>query len=425
MGDAVSEILIRGGCVVDMRPLPVVLRDSDVHVVDGTIAAVGPGLDAPGAEVVDARERIVLPGFVDTHRHGWQSVLRAAALDVDLAGYLERVAGRLAPALRPDDVATASLLTGLECLDAGITTVQDHAHIAYTPEHAAAVVEGLQASGVRAVFGYGRPVLDQHRPWRADDVRRVRKDVLPDDDGVVTMLLAAVGPSYTPVEEVAAEWALARELGLRIAVHVGAGPVAQRPVALLRELGVVAPGTLYVHGNSLPDDELSLIAGTGGALSITPAVEARMGHGAPTLGRIRALGVPAGLGVDVVTTVPGDPFSVMRAALLSVDASGGDRVPMADVLAAATLGGATALGMADRIGSLRTGAQADIVLLRTDAVGSAGAHDPVGVAVNAHPGLVDTVLVAGRVVKRDGRLLHPGVAEVVAAANGVARRLAG
>jgi 5-methylthioadenosine/S-adenosylhomocysteine deaminase len=418
-------MLIRGGCVVDMRPLPVVFRDTDVHVVDGAIAAVGPGLDAPGAEVVDARERIVLPGFVDTHRHGWQSVLRAAALDVDLAGYLDRVAGRLAPALRPDDVATASLLTGLECLDAGITTVQDHAHIAYTPEHATAVVEGLQASGVRAVFGYGRPVLDQYRPWLADDVRRMRKDVLPDDDGLVTMLLAAVGPSYTPVEEVTADWALARELGLRIAVHVGAGPVAQRPVALLRELGVVAPGTLYVHGNSLPDDELSLIADTGGALSITPAVEARMGHGAPTLGRVRALGVPVGLGVDVVTTVPGDLFSVMRAAALTVDASGGARVPIADVLAAATLGGATALGMADRIGSLRPGAQADIVLLRTDAVSSAGAHDPIGTVVNAHPGVVDTVLVAGRVVKRDGRLLHPGVAEVVAAANGVARRFAG
>jgi 5-methylthioadenosine/S-adenosylhomocysteine deaminase len=420
-----SEILIKGGCVVDMRPGPVVLRDTDVHVVDATIAAVGRGLDAPCAEVIDARHRVVLPGFVDTHRHGWQSVLRAAALDVDLGGYLDRVAGRLAPALDPADVATASLLTGLECLDAGITTVQDHAHIAYTPEHAAAVVEGLQASGVRAVFGYGRPILDEPRPWRAEDVRRVRTDVLPDDDALVTMLLAAVGPSYAPVEEVVGEWGLARELGLRIAVHVGAGPVAQRPVARLRELGVVAPGTLYVHGNSLPDDELRLIADTGGALSITPAVEARMGHGAPTLGRVHALGVPAGLGVDVVTTVPGDMFSVMRAAALTVDASGGERVPMADVLAAATIGGATALGMADRIGSLRTGAQADVVLLRTDAVGVAGAHDPVGVAVNAHPGLVDTVLVAGRVVKRDGRLLHPGVAEVVAAANGVARRLAG
>jgi cytosine/adenosine deaminase-related metal-dependent hydrolase len=180
-----------------------------------------------------------------------------------------------------------------------------------------------------------------------------------------------------------------------------------------------------VHGNSLPDDELTLIAATGGALSITPAVEARMGHGAPTLGRVRSLGVLAGLGVDVVTTVPGDMFAVMRAALLAVDAAGGERVPVSDVLQAATRGGAVALGMAERIGSLRPGAQADVVLLRTDAVGVAGGHDPVGVAVNAHPGLVDTVLVAGRVVKRDGHLLHPAVKETVAAAGRVAERLAG
>jgi 5-methylthioadenosine/S-adenosylhomocysteine deaminase len=421
----VSEILIKGGCVVDMRPQPVVLRDTDVHVADGRIVAVGSGLGVPGAEVIDARERIVLPGFVDTHRHGWQSVLRAAALDIDLGGYLELVAGRLAPALDPTDVATASLLTGLECLDAGITTVQDYAHIAYTPEHASAAVEGLQASGVRAVFGYGRPVLAEPQPWRAEDVKRVRTELLPDDDGLVTMRLAAVGPSYGDVEETVADWRLAQELGLRIAVHVGAGPVAHRPLALLRELRIAAPGTLYVHGNSLPDEELTLIADTGGALSITPAVEARMGHGAPTLGRVRALGVPAGLGIDVVTTVPGDMFAVMRAALLTVDASGGERVPMADVLAAATLGGAAALGMADRIGSLRPGSQADVVLLRTDAVSSAGGHDPIGVAVNAHPGLVDTVLVAGRVVKRDGQLLHSAVSDVVAEAARMALRLAG
>src|SRR5690348_8203119 len=199
-------MLVKGGCVIDMRPQPVVLRDTDVHVVDGRIAAVGPGLEAPGAEIIDARERIVLPGFVDTHRHGWQSVLRAAALDVDLPGYLDRVAGGLAPALEPGDVATASLLTGMECLDAGVTTVQDHAHIAFTPEHAAAVVDGLQDSGVRAVFGYGRPVRSQPQPWRPGDVRRLRADVLPDDTGLVTMVLAALGPAHGDVTEAVADW---------------------------------------------------------------------------------------------------------------------------------------------------------------------------------------------------------------------------
>jgi 5-methylthioadenosine/S-adenosylhomocysteine deaminase len=418
-----ARLLLQHGCVIDTEPRPTVHRDTDVLVEDGRIAAVGRALEAGGAEVLDASDRIVIPGLVDTHRHGWQSVLRGTAMDLDLPGYLERVARHLAPTMTPADVATAELLTGLECLDAGVTTVLDHAHICFTREHAEAAVSGLLSSGVRARFAYGRPVFGD--AWRPADVRLVRERLLPDDDALVTMMLAPLGPSYATPDHAEADWRLARELGLAITVHVGAGPVAQRPIAALREMGVLAAGTVYVHGNSLPDDELALIAGSGGALSITPAVEARMGHGAPTLGRALRLGLTAGLGVDVVTTVPGDLFSVMRAALTSVDASGGQRVSAAEVLWMATIGGATALGMADRIGSLRPGKQADLVLLRADAVATAGTHDPIGTVVNAHPGLVADVLVAGRFVKRDGTLCHPGTADAIRTARAVAERLAG
>lgn len=412
--------LIRGGCLIDTDPVSV-HRDTDALIEGGRIAAVGRGLGARGAQVTEAADRIVLPGFVDTHRHGWQSVLRAAATDVDLAGYLDLVTRRLAPLLAPADVATAALLSGLECLEAGVTTVQDHAHIVYSRAHADAVVDGLRRSGVRAAVGYGRPVFGE--PWDPADVRRVREQ-LHDDDALLTMMLAPMGPSYARAEDVAADWQLARELDLRVAVHIGAGPVAVRPVARLSDLGVLTAGTLYVHGNSLPDDELRLIAESGGALSIAPAVEARMGHGPPTSARARRLGLTAGLGVDVVTTVPGDMFAVMRAALLSADLTG-ERLNQADVLQMATLDGARALGMADRIGSLRPGKQADLVLLRTDTVGTAGGHDPIGVVVAAHPGVVDAVLVAGRFVKRDGRLLHPGAQDAVAAAARSAERLMG
>lgn len=418
-----ERLLVRHGCLIDTEPRPTVHRDTDILVEDGRIAAVGRALDAEGADILDASDRIVLPGLVDTHRHGWQSVLRGAAMDVDLAGYLDVVARRLAPAFTPSDVATAGLLTGLECLDAGITTVQDHSHICFTREHAEAAVDGLRRSGVRARFAYGRSVFGD--AVHASDVRHVRDRLLPDDDALVTMMLAPMGPSYAPADEVAADWRLARDLGLGITLHVGAGPVAQRPIETLRELGILAPGTVYVHGNSLPDAELELIAESGGALAITPAVEARMGHGAPTLARARRLGLTAGLGVDVVTTVPGDLFSVMRAALMSVDATGDTRLSAGEALQLATIGGATTLGMADRIGSLRPGKQADLVLLRTDAVATAGGHDPIGVAVNAHPGVVADVLVAGRFVKRDGILLHPGSAAAIDAARVVAERLAG
>jgi 5-methylthioadenosine/S-adenosylhomocysteine deaminase len=244
------------------------------------------------------------------------------------------------------------------------------------------------------VYGYGYPVFADAARNPAD-VRRVRAEHLPDDSALVTMALAPLGPSYAPIDVVAEDWRLARDLGLPIAVHVGSGPVARRPVTTLKEHGLLGPATLYVHGNSLPDEELDLIAATGGSMSIAPAVEALMGHGAPMIGRLRTAGITTGLGVDTVTAVAGDMFSLMRAALLSSQLGGGPRLTAADVLRMSTLDGAVALGLGDRIGSLRPGKQADIVLLRL-----AAQHDPVGTVVSAaHPGNVETVFVAGRVVR--------------------------
>jgi 5-methylthioadenosine/S-adenosylhomocysteine deaminase len=399
---AAERLLIKGGDVIDTEPQPVVRRGTDVLVEDGLIAAVGADLAAAGAEVVDATDRIVLPGLVDTHRHLWQTPLRALTVDDDLGSYLNLVLGRLAPRYRPEDLRLATLAGALECLDAGVTTVQDFSHIQYTPQHADAAIEALRAAGIRAVFGYGYPTFDL-TGRRPDDVRRVRAQYFAGDAGLLTMALAPVGPSYAPIELAEEDWRLAGELDLPIVVHIGSGPVAERPVDALRQRGLLRASTLYVHGNSLPDEELALIADSGAAASVAPAVEQLMGVGAPMIGRLRAAGITTGLGVDAVTTVAGDMFSVLRAAQLT------GRVSAAEALRMATVDGARALGLDDRIGSLRPGKQADVVLLRADALNLVAAHDLVGAVVSgAHPGNVDTVLVAGRVVKRDGRLRYPG-----------------
>ncbi|KUJ50116.1 amidohydrolase [Streptomyces albus subsp. albus] len=428
--------LLRGGCVIDTEPDISVHHRTDVLIEDGRIRAVGRALPAEGAEIVDATDRIVLPGFVDTHRHLWQAVLRQTAADCDLGGYFDLVQRTLSPRLTPEDVRVGQLVGALECLDSGITTVQDYSHIQFSPEHTDAAVAGLRSAGIRAVFGYGYPFFDGDAR-RPDDVRRAHERHFAADRAaggpaeqpppLVTMALAPFGPAYAPIATVAEDWGLAAELQLPIIVHIGSGPVAERPLHTLREHGLLRPGTLYVHGNSLPDEELALLAASGGAMSITPAVEAQMGHGAPMINRLRAAGVVTGLGVDVVTTVAGDMFSLMRAALLTSQLAEGPALTAADVLRAATLDGAAALGLADRIGSLRPGKQADLVLLRTDTVGTAGAvaYDPVGAVVAAaHPGHVDTVLVAGRPVKRDGRLLHPQLADSLNAVHTSALRLA-
>ncbi|MDI2126537.1 amidohydrolase family protein [Yinghuangia seranimata] len=422
---AAPRVLLRDALVIDTEPHPHARPHTDVLVENGTITAVGPDLPADGAEVVDARDRIVLPGFVDTHRHVWQTPLRAIAVDSDLGGYLTTVLGGLGPRMRPADLHAANLAGALECLDAGITTVQDFSHALYTPEHADAALDGLHEAGVRAVFGYGYPVFAADARHTKDVRAAHERHTARGGDGLVSLALAPHGPSYSPMEDVLEDWRLARELGMRIAVHVGAGPVAERPVAALDDAGLLGPDTLYVHGNSLPDDELRRIADSGGAMSVAPAVEASMGHGAPMAGRLRAAGVTTGLGVDVVTTVAGDMFSLMRAALTTAHVAGGPRLTAADVLRMATLDGAAALGLADTVGSLRPGKRADLLLLRADAVNLTGFHDPVGAVVTAaHPGNIDTVLVAGRPVKHGGTLLHPGLSGALAAVRETAARLA-
>ncbi|MBB2913241.1 cytosine/adenosine deaminase-related metal-dependent hydrolase [Streptosporangium becharense] len=395
------RLLITDATMVDTEPHPRVLPATDMLVEDGVITEVGRGLTAAGAETLDATDRILLPGFVDTHRHVWQSVLRSIAADATLGDYLTLVLGELAPAFRAEDVHAANLWGALEALDSGVTTVYDWSHIQLTPAHTDAALDGLREAGIRAVFGYAHPAVDDGAR-REDEVRRVASLTA---SGLVTPALAAWGPVYGSLSAAAADWRLARELGLRISLHAtGTGAVER-----LHAGGLLGSDVMFVHGNGFSDEAMKLVADSGGTASVAPVVESQMGHGHPETGRFRAFGIPTGLGVDTVTDAPGDMFSVMRAALAAARLRG-EPLTAAETLRMATIGGAEVLGMADRIGSLRPGKQADLVLLRADSPAMAPACDPVAAVVTAAGTAdVDAVVVAGRVVKRAGRLRHAGL----------------
>src|SRR3954452_6069618 len=389
-------LLLRGGTVIDTFPEVVVRPRTDVLIDDGRIVAVGPGLSAD-AEGLDASERIVLPGVVGTHRQLWHAGLRGIAVDANLGVYFERVLGRYGSRFRPQDVAAGNLVGALECLDAGITTVQDYSHIQRTPEHADAALDALERSGIRAVFGYGPSPLSGGAV-NAGELRRI----MARRSERIGLAVASIGPSFAPAEVVRADWELADSLGLPVVVHLSSSSQTPDPLAQLRDTGLSRPNTLYVHGNNLPDSELKVIAETGAAVSVTPTVEARMEMGPPLAGRLRAAGVDFSLGIDVVTTAGGDMFRAMHEVL----ALGYQTFSAADVLQLATYGGARALGLAD-VGSLAIGNKADLVLLRRADLNLAGGmHDPVATVVTAaHPGNVDTVLVGGTPVKRNGELI--------------------
>ncbi|MGW0998973.1 amidohydrolase family protein [Streptomyces sp. NPDC002520] len=392
--------LLTGGTVVSMDPAVGDLERGDVLIEDGVIVEVAGRIDAPDAEVIDATDRIVLPGFVDTHRHTWQTAFRGVGADWTFPEWTVAMHRTLKPHYRPEDVHLGTLLGRLEALHSGVTTMLDWFHCALGPEHADAAVSALRDTAGRSVFCHGAG-WGTTGPVDAE-IRRVRAR-LP-GDGLVTMAWGLRGADDTGMETLAEELKLAAELDLRTSVHV-ASDGTRRPIADLLAHGLLRDTTTFVHANGIGDDELRMLADAGSSVSISPDVELRMGFGWPMTGRMLAAGLRPTLSVDDVPSVGGDMFATMRTAfVVQRGLDGGLR--SRDVLEFATVDGARALGLAARTGSLTPGKDADVILLRADDPTVFPVSDPAGTIVAAgHPGLVDTVLVAGRVVKRDGALV--------------------
>ncbi len=419
--------LLRGGTVLSMDPEIGDLARGDVLIEDDRIAAVGPDLDVGDAEVLDATGRIVLPGFIDTHRHTWETAIRGCAPNATLDDYFVEVLDTFAPKYRPDDVYASNLAGAQECLNAGITTLVDWSHINNTPEHPDAAIAALRETGIRSQYAYGSANTSLADYWfesqivmPADDVRRVRDTYFSSDDGLLTMALATRGPGFCVDDVVTAEWQLARELGIPVTVHVGMGRLAGRfgMVKQLRDLGLLDQGTVYIHSCYLDDEEWQLVKDSGGHISVAAQVELQMGHGCPPVGRSRQVGLRPSLSIDVVTTVPGDMFTQMRAAFgnerflvnsecWQQDVDVPDTMLTArEVLEMATIHGAEGAGLADRTGSLTPGKQADVQVIDATAPNMAPLMNPVAaVVLSADVSNVETVMVAGRTVKQDGRLV--------------------
>ena len=226
-----NRMLLRNGYVITVDPDIGELTGADVLIEDDRIAAVRPGIDADDAEIVDATGKIVIPGFVDTHRHTWEAAIRGCAPNATLDDYFVEILDTFAPRYRPEDVYAGDLAGALECINAGITTLVDWSHINNTPEHPDAAIAALREVGIRAQYAYGSANTSLNDYWNnssiaipADDVRRVRDTYFSSGDGLLTMALATRGPGFCQDDVVRKEWHTARELGLPNTVHVGMGP---------------------------------------------------------------------------------------------------------------------------------------------------------------------------------------------------------
>jgi 5-methylthioadenosine/S-adenosylhomocysteine deaminase len=416
-----GRTLIRGGYILTLDKDVADVPYGDLLIENGKIKEIGRSIEAGDAEIIDAANRIVMPGFVDTHRHTWQTPIRGIVPSCTLDEYFASILGHIGTHYRAEDVYAANLVGALEAVNAGITTLLDWSHVNNTPEHSDEAIRALTESGVRAVYAHGVPV--GHEWWalsphnHPEDIRRLRTRYFSSEEQLLTLALAARAPGNTTSDVARHDWKLARDVGARISVHVGMrlSGVHVNHVMNLHELGLMGADTTYIHCTDSTDEELDLISRTGGSASLAPYVEMLMGHGVPPTGRLLSRGVRPSLSVDVVSSVPGDMFTQMRTALVqerilsfthTPDIAFAPTLTDRDVLEFATIDGARACALDNKVGSLTPGKQADIILIRTDQINVVPLIDPVAtVVICADTSNVDSVFVAGRPLKRNGQLV--------------------
>ena len=416
------ELLIKSGRVVTVDPDLGDLPTGDVLVTDGVITAVGTDLTpaTADAEVIDATGRLVIPGLVDTHRHVWQGAIGGYTPQMTGAGYGPAVLTGISLRHSPNDVYAGTLWGALQALDAGITTIADWAHNDQSPAHADADLRGLRDSGIRGYFLYGGPgpATSDPNPPHPADARRMRDEYFAAGScGRLRMGMALRGPSFTSAERNAEDFAFARDLGLPISVHVGMAGTSGSVTGLRRDT-LLGADVNYVHGNMLTDREFDLIAESGGTLTITPSTDMLMQFGTfPATGSALSRSIVSGFGIDTICSAGTDLFSEMRLALAAERSRAnaaalarGEQVPAVDLhqrdmLRLATIDGARVWHLEDEIGTLTPGKQADIAIIDMRSPHLDGFGDPVAVMVlGAGPADVETVIVGGNVVKRDGVL---------------------
>jgi cytosine/adenosine deaminase-related metal-dependent hydrolase len=426
-----TEFLIRGGYVMTMDPVIGDLNGGDVHVRNGEIIAVGRGLHAPGAAVIDGRGTIVMPGLVETHFHMWNSLARSLSGDTPAAGYFPTIV-KLGKVFTPADMYQGTRLSAVEALHSGITHVHDWCHNVKVPADARGDLRALREVGIRARFSYGyyqgQPPSE---PMNLDDVESLHANWKTySNEGLLALGVAwrGIAASNNTIDTSVSrrEFDTARRLGLPLTIH--ATPRNRGQIAQLGAGGMLGKDVQVVHATDAPASDIALLASSGSPVSVSPFTELRVGFGVSNVGAFLAGGVTVGLSVDT-TALSGnaDMFGIMKVIENLEDGRAQNEFSMAPrrIIELATIEGARSMGLDEKIGSLRPGKRADIIMIDTRAVNDAPTIDVAHTIVEAvEPANVDTVIVDGRILKRHGKLTAIDAAQVAAEASAAAGRLA-
>jgi 5-methylthioadenosine/S-adenosylhomocysteine deaminase len=400
-GSRGRRILLKGGIVLSMDPKVGDFEKADVLIEGKKIVAVGPNLKASAA-AIDATDRIVMPGLVDTHHHQYQAVLRGLIADALLQEDYNRVInnpGALNAYYQPEDAYAGELLASVSQMRAGITTAVDLSQISHSPAHSDACMAALKEAGRRTLFGFsaGQGPATQY----PQDIIRLRSQYFSSDDQLLTLAL------HTGLD--AKLWDLGRKAGVPIVSHA-TGPTAAAQLEALGRARLMGPDNEYIHCTHFPASAWQLIQDTGGRVSIAPAIEMTEGHGMPAFQEALDHNIRPSLSTDVDVVMTTDLFTVMRSAftlqrfLINERTFRGEkdlpaRLTCRDVLEFATIEGARVAHLDHKVGSLTPGKEADIIMLRTDDINVFPLNNAPGAVVSLmDTSNVETVFIAGKIM---------------------------
>ena len=432
-----SRTVISAATVITMDKELGEIPAADILIDGDRISAIEPAgkitAQMKDAEVIDGRNFIVVPGFINAHLHTWQTSLRSIASNWTLTEYFRKMHAGLATMFSPEDMYIANLVGAYNQLNSGTTTLVDWCHANRTPAHNDAALDALSESGIRAAFFHGTPKPDP-KPgepgfWEIPHPRAELERLLKTRrTGLISVGAAILGPHYSTLDVSFHDFRMAKELGIIASMHQGgAAPRAPDGWQRLEEAGLLGSYVNIVHGQSLTDEQLKRFCSVGVTFSVTPENEMTQGHGFPITGRLHKIGYAPSMGVDLETTVSGEMFTAARLSLgiqraldnaAHREATGGipetSTVTTRQALSWITIEGARMLNMDDRIGSLKPGKQADLVMISTDGINMQPVHNPISsVVIQTTLANIDSVMVAGRWKKRSGRLLAAGLPEKI------------
>lgn len=442
-GELVTRTLVKNATIVSVDDAVGVIDRGDLLIEDGIIVMIGADLNEPADELVDALDFIVIPGLVNAHIHLWQTAVRGLGVNWTGVEFHLHVQSDFVPAYTPEDIRLSEYVGAMSLIDGGTTSVLEWCHGNRTPEHSDAAIDGLLAAGIRGLFAHGtvktlptagEPHFSQV-PHPRPEATRLRER-FGANDGRLRFGIGILGPDYSPIEVCRQDFQLARDLDVISTAHVSGHPgKVPRGYHQIAEEGLLQPLHNVVHANSMDDDQLRVLIDHGATATATPTGEVRGGAREPLIRRVIELGGRPSIGTDSEQSVAGDMLSATRDALTvqrlfnnltaaetadptkarastNMVKRGMDvpprRTPTTyDALRWATLDSAAALGIDHEVGSISVGKRADLVMIRKSDINLVPALNPVDSVVGfAHAGNVDSVMIDGEFVKRNGQLVQ-------------------